>query len=442
MRGSFTPKRRFWLLVAFVVAITVMSLAARPLVEWISARGAAAVPGRADAAEGAATQAQAVRLLAQGFGQREERAGYAFLVQNPDSQRALQGSEYRVTAFDAAAAAVGTDSGPITLLLPGETQGVAGVLIADRGARIARIQVELKTGEAVPVERGRAFTADMVQVHPSSAAVSGVVNNPYDRVITDLRVSAVAYDSAGAIVGGGVTYLPFIAAAGKSGVVSSLVGDKPVARADIAPALSEQSQVTAPGEGLPLGAREPALLKCGFGQIGREFGYGVLVQNPNVSFGVQQMHYHVTAYGDGDRVLAADDGIAEVLLATETLGVGGALSLDGDERVARVEVQLLAGKFTMSPAPPRFRAEDVAYVADEGHPHVTGRIVNPYGDDANTLLVSAIAYDAADAIIGGGYAFLDFVAAGGKSDVEVPLVTPPPARVELYATRSALTKMK
>jgi hypothetical protein len=269
-----------------------------------------------------------------------------------------------------------------------------------------------------------------------------VVNNPYDRMITDLRVSVVAYDRAGAIVGGGVTYLPFIAAAGKSGVVSSLVGDQTVARADIYPALSDQSQVTAPGDGLPFGAREPALLKYGFGQIGREVGYGVLIQNPNDSFRVQQTRFHVTAYGDGDRVLAVDDGIAEVLLATETLGVGGALSLDGDERVERVEVQLLAGKFTMSPAPPRFKAEEVTYVADEEHPHVSGQIVNPYSQDANNLLVSAIAYDTADAIIGGGYAFLEFVAAGGKSAVEVPLVTLPAARVELYATQSALTKMK
>jgi len=54
--------------------------------------------------------------------------------------------------------------------------------------------------------------------------------------------------------------------------------------------------------------------------------------------------------------------------------------------------------------------------------------------------VSAIAYDEAGEIIGGGFTYLDFVPANGKAAVEVSITsTGIPATTELYAIVSGLS---
>ena len=70
---------------------------------------------------------------------------------------------------------------------------------------------------------------------------------------------------------------------------------------------------------------------------------------------------------------------------------------------------------------------------------VTATLVNPYAVELADLRVTAVAFDAADHIIGGGVTILDLLPAGGNAAVTVPVtVGGEPARVEVFAVVDGL----
>jgi len=445
MKKSLMSKEYFWLLVAFVLVLTIANVVTpllRPVAEHETISLTEVAPGQASGE---------LQLIAQGFGQEETteiasttRVGYAFLIRNNDTKRALQSSAYRVIAQDVANNVLASDDGPIVLVLPGQTLGIGGTLFVPSSARVTKIVVQLGAGELTTVRSSPFLSVEHVRYHAlPSATVSGVIRNPFERNITSVRVSAIAYDTAGRIVGGGFSYLAFIPAGGSLGVITSLSRAAEVSRVELYPSFSSQSAVTWPDEGLPPGARPLILGEQGFGQRGTQFGYAFLLENPNDTLVVREIHYHVTAYNAMGEVLATDDGLLEVLLPGEKLGVGGNLPLDHEEPITQVEVAVLPGKYQLSAGSPPFRVVDAAYRDDETQPYATGRLVNSHPQSVTQLRLSAVAYNAAGDIIGGGYAPLESVPAQGEVRVEVPIVVSAvPAHMEMYATRTALTKME
>ncbi|MGQ9786296.1 MAG: hypothetical protein ACUVSJ_07535 [Anaerolineae bacterium] len=445
MKKSWVSKEYFWLLVAFVLVLTIASGVIpllRPSAEHETLSLIELSPGQADGA---------LQLIAQGFGQEENpeipsttRVGYAFLVHNNDTKRALQSSAYRVIARDATSNVLASDDGSIILIMPDQTLGIGGTLYVTNSMRVANVTVQLKAGELAAVRPSPSLSVEHVRydAHPNATA-SGVLHNPFERNITDLRVSAVAYDSNGRIIGGGFSYLAFIPAGSSLGVITSLNRAAEIARVELYPNFSTQSTVTWPNEGLPPGGRPLALGAQGFGQHGAQLGYAFLLENPNDALVVREVRYHVTAYNAAGEVLATDDGRLEALLPGEKLGVGGNLPLEHEEPIAHVETVILPGKYQLSASIPPFRVVDVTYQDNVSQPHATGRLINPYPQNVTQLGLSAVAYNAAGDIIGGGYATLEAAPAQGEVTAEVPVVASAvPARVELYATRTALTKME
>jgi hypothetical protein len=421
----FDRRRRIWLIVVLVLALAGMGLAG-PLARLLSRPAEHAAP-------------TPLERRGQGFGQRDSRVGYAFLVHNPDAEQAVQNAEYRLTAYDAAGAALSSEAGPIVLVLPGETLGIGGSLTIAADTTVARVGLELQGGSRAAVRSSPPLSVDTVRYHEADndAAASGVVHNPFAGAISDVRVSAVAYDSNGHIIGGGAGYVAFVPAAGALGSITALDAGGSVARVEMYAAFSDKSVVIAPGEGMAPGTRPPALAAQGFGQAGRRLGYGLLLDNPNPDHVVQGCRYHLTAYAADGSVLATDAGRIELLRPSETLGVAGVVMLESDEVVARLEAHILADRVLMSGQIPAFGISDVTYQADG---RVTGQVVSPYPQRVTAVRVTAIAYDAAGAIVGGGYTTLDAIAAQARETVDVPVVTSGvPARVALYATRTALT---
>ncbi len=445
MKKSLVNKEYFWLLVAFVLVLTIANVVTpllRPVAEHEAIPLTEVAPGQAHGA---------LQLVAQGFGQEEtaetastSRVGYAFLVRNNDTEHALQSSAYRVIAQDSANNILASDDGPILFVLPGQTLGIGGTLFVPRSQRVTRLTVHLGTGELTTVRSSPFLSAEHVRYDAlPSATASGVIHNPFERNITSLRISAIAYDAGGKIVGGGFGYLAFIPAGGSLGVITSLNRAADIARVELYPGLSSQSTVMWPGEGLPPGGRPLILGEHGFGQRGIQWGYAFLLENPNDTLVVREILYHVTAYNATGEVVATDDGRLEVLLPGEKLGVGGNLPLDYQEIITRVEVAILPGKYQLSANIPPLRIVDAVYRDKEPQPYVTGRLINPYAQNVTHLRLSAIAYNASGGIIGGGYAPMESLPAQGEVTIEVPVVTSgAPARVELYATRTALTKME
>ena len=75
-----------------------------------------------------------------------------------------------------------------------------------------------------------------------------------------------------------------------------------------------------------------------------------------------------------------------------------------------------------------------------GFDNVTGFVVNPYDQDVSNLRVSAIVFNEAGDIIGGGFTFLDFASASTQTAVEVSVtVAGTPTRAELYPALSNLS---
>src|SRR5690606_27165808 len=132
-----------------------------------------------------ATSAPAVdglRLVARGFGQDGKVVGYGFKVANSDEELAVEGAEYRVTAYDAGGAIVKTESHFLTFVEAGQTLGVAGVMYVEDGALVDSLDVQLSGGNAVAAERPSTFGVGNVVFHKDELLdkVTGIVENPFD----------------------------------------------------------------------------------------------------------------------------------------------------------------------------------------------------------------------------------------------------------------------
>jgi hypothetical protein len=378
-----------------------------------------------------------VAVVQQGFGQQDRSLGYGFVIENPNPTLAVNTLPYEIAFFDEEGALVGTDTGYVQRLLPAQTLGVAGTTGLDEGVTVAAIEVRLRAGEFVAVAPQPGFVTEYVVFEdgPYGDRATGIVRSPYPHTLTEVRVSALATNDDGTIIGGGFTYLNFILAESATGVQLSLTKDGEVAGVALYPVPSGLSSVEA-ASGLDV-------RKTGYGQRGRSVGYGFLIENPDASQAMEGTQYRVTAYDGDGRVLTADQGYVTWMLPGQTLGVGGTLSVGEGQAVARLDAQVLPGERVAPDRPLAFEAESVAYQGDDYTVLVTGRIANPYGDRVSDLRVFALAYDRRGAVIGGGDTYLDAVRAKGRSDVEVRVIVPTaPARVELYATLSNLSEFR
>lgn len=372
-----------------------------------------------------------------GFGQEDQSAGYAFLVENPNQGLAFEDSQYQVAVYDENGIVIDTDSGYIDLLLPGQTLGIGGDLYFDEGITIANIEVQLNAGDAVASEPVPTFAVENTAYLGSdwSTYVTGKISNPYDIDLSSVKVSAVIYDEAGNIIGGGYSYMSFLLANSSAGAEVSVTSAGEVARVELYPTLSGFSLLLMDNDELPEGAENIVLLDYGFGQDESSIGVGMLIENPNSNFSLESSEYYVTAYAADGTVVDTGEGYISLLLPDQILGVGSDLYLIVDTEVDHVEVQVMVGEFVEADPIPFFTYENVVYQPGSYSSEVTGIVVSPYTSDITDLRVSAITFDENGTIIGGGYTYLDFAPANAKAAVEVSVtVAGTPTKAEIYAT--------
>jgi hypothetical protein len=182
------------------------------------------------------------------------------------------------------------------------------------------------------------------------------------------------------------------------------------------------------------------LAASGFTQVRSTATYAFVLQN-NVGSAVSNAGYRVAIYDRAGTLLKTDSGQLPVLSAGQRFGYSGEMYLPDGTSATRIEVQLSGAKSGYIGAYPSFvTTGNVAYRADKNFPKAAGVIQNQYPGDITHVRVSAIAYDGAGNIIGGGRTYLDFVPAGGAAVAEVGIATAgPPARLELYAGVSSIS---
>jgi hypothetical protein len=388
--------------------------------------------------------AQLLEVGASGFGQDEREIGFGFTVINPNSAVAIEDSQYQVAFFGPDGAVVETESGYIDVVLPSQTLGIGGTTYVNEGVTVSKIEVQLGMGDAYLSEPIPAFTVTYAEYIPEdyfSYAV-GVIQNPFNRAISSLRVSALAYDANNNIVGGGYTYCNFVLANRSRGIRISVNALPGASRVDIYPTLSSLSELDA-SEDVLAGTNPPVLLRQGFGQDNDRVAYGFVVQNSNAGFAVESSEYVITAYSGDGRVIGVEEGYVYLLLPGQTLGVANTTYLSREEPIGRLEVHLLPGDYVATESLPAFSAQNISYQPGDYSSALTGQIVSPYPRDISDLRVAAILYDGSGAIVGGGFTYLDFVPANGTAAVEVSVVASgQPTGAELYASISGLSDIR
>lgn len=385
-----------------------------------------------------------VVVVDSGFGQDGRSLGFAFVVSNPNAGLTLESTQYQVAAYNKDGAVVETESGYISLILPSQATGVAGTMFLDEGVEVAKLEVQLSQGDPEASDPIPDFEVSNVtyRLNEWGNKATCVIANPFDRILEDLRVSVVAYDESGKIVGGGFTFLNFVLASGTTGVETSFTSTTDVAKVEIFPAISGLTFLGSDNE-IPSDGKNLMLQKYGYGQNDRSLGFGMIIENPNQGYAVESTKYHISFFDADGNVLVTEEGYVSIVLPGQVLGVGGGVSLPEGAVADTADFQILSGSYEETEELPSFTSENVVYQAGDWSSKTTGLIVSPYKQDITNLSVYAITYDEAGNVTGGGHSFLDFVQADGKAAVEVSTTCAgTPTSAELYASVSSLSDFK
>jgi hypothetical protein len=222
---------------------------------------------------------------------------------------------------------------------------------------------------------------------------------------------ALVYSAAG----GAITFAPaparIISGAGPAPAVSSGAGLAPVAS-----------------------AASISVMSSGFGQSrqGGPITVAALVRNQGTA--VDLVPISITVYDAAGGVIAAGDTTLHYLSAGETSGLAHRLTPKGAGAPARAEVIAGMGRAAGMPPPGALTFAQQALVPGHAGSQATAVISSSYTTDLTDIHVSAIVYDAAGAIVGGGATIKRLVPAGGSTGVALAAdVSGPAARVEFYA---------
>lgn len=166
------------------------------------------------------------------------------VVHNPSLTRRLDRIRAVMTIYDTTGAALTRAQATLQLLMPNERQAFMAPLSAvpkDRTAgkidfafNVGRIQEEDTTAPL------RTESARVLQDR-TRYQVSGDVVNPYKDQLNDALVVAVAYDSAGAVIGGGSGRVAFVPAEGKAAALVDIRTPSRPARVELFAALTASS---------------------------------------------------------------------------------------------------------------------------------------------------------------------------------------------------------
>lgn len=383
-----------------------------------------------------------VELVDVGFGQvpDTDEVGYGFVVHNTDTSTALDYTEYEIVAYDAAGTALESDTGYIDLLLPGETRGVGGSIYVPDNTTAARVEVQITAGDPTTSDFPQAFTSSKVTYYDADffPRVSALISSPYDQPVQDLDMEAVLYDASGKIIGGGYGFLDFVLPDQPAGAAAYVASNAAPARVDIYVSASSVTSFIgdpdAPGD-------QPTVVTSGWGvsSDGFDVGYGLIVKNPNSDVVIDSLRYQVVAFDANGTVLEVDSSYISAIFPDEQFGIGGSMYLSDNTVVDHLDFQILAVNFIATSVTNPLTVSDATYVDDEFSPSVTGTVASSWDSDLENVEVYAITYDADGNINGGGFTYIDLVAAGGTADAEVDVTTSDtPTTVELYTTVSSL----
>lgn len=371
-----------------------------------------------------------------GYKQNEGELVYAFLVQNPNPDLTIADSEYQVIAYDSGGRVVLTDSEVISFILPGQSLGIAGNMFLEEYTPIEDLVVQIQTGKPYLDEMIPNLDVQAVEYRPGEYydRITGLIAGPNSHDIEDLRVSAIAYDNTGEIIGAGYSFVSFIKAGTVTGVDVTITNDGIVDRVELFPRLSH-SFIDTESDERSKNVWELSLLRTDFIQNDLEVGYGFLLENPSQTHAAEDSEYRMTAFDSAGKVILVDEGYVDRVIPGQTFGFGSTFFVEEWEEVDSIDLQVKTGAFRQSEFYPELEIAKVKIQGDEYSRIVSGEIMNRNDQDIEDIQVSAIVFDADDQIVGGGTNWLDFIPAGDSSAVEIWVTSVgEPVSAQLFAS--------
>lgn len=196
---------------------------------------ALAPPPPAPSPSATSTRSAAITVVDSGFGQPRPGGPVtaAFLLRN-DGASPLDGAPVSISVYDAAGGVIGTADTSVHLLLPGETTGAVHRLAVSGGASAARIDVQAGAGKqaGLPPPGALSFGPATLSAGRGGLIAATVLSSSYANDFSSVRISAIAYDAGGRIIGGGATIKRLVPANAAIGVQVAVEAAATPARID------------------------------------------------------------------------------------------------------------------------------------------------------------------------------------------------------------------
>lgn len=176
----------------------------------------------------------------------------------------------------------------------------------------------------------------------------------------------------------------------------------------------------------PAPVQPPRIVAQGIGQQGHTLSYAFVVENPSAGVALENTPYRATFYNATGAAVQTDFGIVQLVPPGQQVGQAQIITLIRDEPIDHVEVTLQQGRAVLTPPLPAFPADQLSYTPGLSLGMIGGIVHNPAGVAFSNVLVSAIAYDASDQIIGGGFTVLPLLPAAGQARVQAQVLTAAP----------------
>ncbi len=206
----------------------------------------------------------------------------------------------------------------------------------------------------------------------------------------------------------------------------------------------ETKEVPQPTATTPPAQVKPLVVsKVGFGQDDTSLGLGFIIENPNTDVAISFTEYRVAAYDAADVVVETQTGYIDTLLPGQKTGIGDEMYLDEGKIVAKIEIQIKDGTPVVTDVNQLLTASNARYRADDYYPMVYAEVANPFPTMIDGYKASAILYDTAGNIIGGGWSYASFVPANESTSLKIYVSSgAEPANVEVYALLPDLSYIK
>lgn len=356
-------------------------------------------------------------------------------LRNDDAEKVYLDIRYTVHAYDSAGAQVDNESTTIGFLAPGDTIGMVNELWLDEGVTVDKIEVDwiIDSKKSMPgYTNPFAFKNTKYYNDDGWKYLTGVITNKDILTYTDLRVSAIAFDASGKIIGGGYSYVNFIPSEDQVGVsVYSTINGDPT-RIEFYPMVYSYSTTYEDGDWW----NNLDVIDFGFVQDGTEVGGGVILKNLTDKL-IKDTEFYMTIYDVEGNVCGVDSGYIDFIWPGETLGFSpGATYIPKNSVPENVDLIIMPGEFAeheLSGSP--LVSEGHTFKLDQYWSTVTVKLKNTLNKTVTDTFVSVLLLDADGLVIGGGNGWPEDFEANGTQEVEIFVTytsTEDPASIVVY----------